>query len=544
MEFNNLMTLPKIHHYIFLAGTAMLVIGLPVSQFLLSVSILLLSLNWVTELILLEIFRIYGTSDRILTSLKRRKALWLFLSIYLIHVIWLLNTNNFVYAFHDLRIKLPLLALPIIYGTSGMLTQTQFKIILQLFAATVFVSSLISTYVILGFSNIDLLDPRYASLFISHIRFSLIVVLIIYTLAYLALFWEIDTKPWERKIYMVGIFWFICFLILLQSFTGIVIFLILLPIALIWWASSRQKKKLVLLAYISSGLIVLLVGFYSVYSFNRFHKKHDVNNAKLETHTINGNSYCNQPKINDYENGYTIWIYISEKELRQEWNKRSEINYDSLDRKGQSLKTTLIRYLTSLGYRKDSVAISKLDAEDISLIENGYTNYLSRYKFALYPRIYVLLWEIEHFQKTGDPSGQSLGQRIEYLKTGIHILKRHFWFGTGTGDVNKEFRVQYKLDISKLKPEWQHRTHNQFITFFLTFGIFGFIWFLCALVMPPIIEYRHRNFLFTSFFLIGILSMLNEDTLETHVGVSFFAFFYSFLLFSMPKNATERKEKT
>ncbi len=154
----------------------------------------------------------------------------------------------------------------------------------------------------------------------------------------------------------------------------------------------------------------------------------------------------------------------------------------------------------------------------------------------------MLLWEIEQYKKTGDPSGQSLGQRIEYLKTGIHILKRHFWLGTGTGDADNEFRIQYKLDDSKLKPIWRHRTHNQFITLFLTFGVFGFLWFLFALFLPPFLEKKYCNFLFTMFFLIGILSMLNEDTLETHVGVSFFAFFYSFLLFSMPDKGSSLDE--
>ena len=141
---------------------------------------------------------------------------------------------------------------------------------------------------------------------------------------------------------------------------------------------------------------------------------------------------------------------------------------------------------------------------------------------------------MNEYKKSGDPSGQSLGQRIEYLITGWHIIKRNFWFGVGTGDVEIEFNKQYDLDNSLLKKEWRLRTHNQLLTFFITFGIFGVIWILFCLFIPPVIEKKYSHFLFTIFFLIGILSMLNEDTLETHVGVSFFAFFYSFFLFSIP----------
>jgi hypothetical protein len=34
------------------------------------------------------------------------------------------------------------------------------------------------------------------------------------------------------------------------------------------------------------------------------------------------------------------------------------------------------------------------------------------------------------------------------------------------------------------------------------------------------------------FFFIAFLSMLNEDTLETHAGVTFFSYFYSLFLFA------------
>lgn len=532
----------KTHQYILLVGTALLVIGLPVSHFLLSLSIILLSINWVAEIVISLIRKDERYSCEKLSILKTRKSLWLFLSIYFLHLIWFFNTDDFSYAFHDIRIKLPLLALPLIYGTSPPFEKRHFKLILQLFLATVLISSFISTYIILGLSKIDLIDPRYASLFISHIRFSLIIVLLIYTLFYLVFFHKLEVHPWERIVYFICIIWFICFLILLQSFTGIVIFLILLPVAIIWWSYNENKSKFKIVTYLSTAVIIIFILIYALYSYSRYNKKYEDALAKLETHTVNGNPYLNRQDTHEYENGKRIWIYLSDQELRQEWNKRSSLKYDSLDRKGQSLRITLIRYLTSLGYRKDSVGISQLTSEDIGMIEKGNTNYLYKNKFALYPRIYVLLWEIEQYKKTGDPSGQSLGQRIEYLKTGIHILKRHFWLGTGTGDADNEFRIQYKLDDSKLKPIWRHRTHNQFITLFLTFGVFGFLWFLFALFLPPFLEKKYCNFLFTMFFLIGILSMLNEDTLETHVGVSFFAFFYSFLLFSMPDKGSSLDE--
>jgi len=38
------------------------------------------------------------------------------------------------------------------------------------------------------------------------------------------------------------------------------------------------------------------------------------------------------------------------------------------------------------------------------------------------------------------------------------------------------------------------------------------------------------------FFIIGFLSMMNEDTLETHIGNSFFSFFYALFLLGVRNN--------
>jgi hypothetical protein len=556
----------KFHHIVFLSGTALLVIGMPVSYFLLSVAQIILAINWIVEGNFRNKFRI----------LKSSRALLLILSIYLLHLIGLLNTDHFfknlyeyfsvvaepglaaiintyksthlpsnlVYGLHDLRIKLPLLALPLIYGTSVALTQKEFKIILQLFLATVLVSSFITTYVLLGFSKIEPVDSRYASLFISHIRFALMVVLSIYILINFIYSDMYQLPKWEKWSYRVSIVWLICFLVLLNSFTGIVIFAALMPVTIIWRAYHRKNTILIRKAYFSSGIIILLIIAYSLYAYTRYNTIHDLPNQELESLTINGNKYAHDQNSTEYENGYQIWIYVCTKEIQREWNKRSDYAYVSHDRKGQQIKITLIRYLTSLGYRKDSLGISKLEDIDIKMIEKGYTNYLFKKKFALYPRIYELLWEIDQYNKGGDPSGHSLSQRIVYLKTGIHIIKQHFWFGTGTGDVSDAFIQQYNIDKTKLQPKWRLRAHNQYVTFFLTFGIFGFLWFLIALFIPPLLLHRYKNYLFTMYFLIGLLSMFNEDTLETHVGVSFFAFFYAFFLFSMPEYHSIGNEKT
>jgi hypothetical protein len=53
---------------------------------------------------------------------------------------------------------------------------------------------------------------------------------------------------------------------------------------------------------------------------------------------------------------------------------------------------------------------------------------------------------------------------------------------------------------------------------------------------PVFLEGKRGDYFFWMFLMVGSFSMLNEDTLETHTGVSFFAFFYAlFLLATEPK---------
>jgi len=225
--------------------------------------------------------------------------------------------------------------------------------------------------------------------------------------------------------------------------------------------------------------------------------------------------------------------------MEKSWNERSGFPYDSLDSKGQEIKYTLIRYLTSKGLRKDREGVMALSEEDIEAIEHGKANYIFRDKYSLYPRIYEVIWEIDGYLRGKDPSGHSIAQRIAYLNAAKSIFMKNPVIGVGTGDVKYSFDQHYKNTRSKLKSDYRRRAHNQYATFLITFGILGFILAMIFLVAPVFIEKAWNDYLFIVFFCIAFLSMLNEDTLETQTGVSFFIFFYALLLFGRKKQENE-----
>ena len=98
--------------------------------------------------------------------------------------------------------------------------------------------------------------------------------------------------------------------------------------------------------------------------------------------------------------------------------------------------------------------------------------------------------------------------------------------------MNIAFERQYERMQTKLAPDQRWRSHNQFLSILVGFGIPGLAWFLLAIFYPLYLRgYRH-DFFMNLFLLIALLSMLTEDTIESQTGVTFFAFFYTLFLFA------------
>ena len=200
---------------------------------------------------------------------------------------------------------------------------------------------------------------------------------------------------------------------------------------------------------------------------------------------------------------------------------------------GQELKYTLIRYLNSKGLRKDSGGVAQLTSRDIRNIEKGIANVHYTRPFSLNSRLYKLLWEYEINRLHGNPGGHTVSQRLEFWRVSMAIIRDHFFIGVGTGDIKQAYAEKYESLNTQLEMRFRHRAHNQFLAIFVTFGLFGLIWFLFSLVYPGLETrklYRYRYFV---FWVTLMLSMFVEDTLETQMGVTLFAFFNAFLLFGV-----------
>lgn len=504
-------------YFILLTGLA---VSLPVSEFTTSNFEILLFLNWIIE----------GQFNEKLRLLKQRRSLWLILSVYMVHLLAMSYTSDLGYGLHDLRIKIPLLILPLIIGTSEPIPFHRLRITILFFTASVLVNSLISMAVLLGFTGHTITDIRQISIFISHIRFSLMINISIFSLIYLLLDKDFKISMWIRMILGVTAAWLVIFLFLLQSITGIVIFMVTGMVLFLLWMKHLRHLVLRWTILVFMLTIPLIFLSYITRSIARFYSVEQVDMSGLDTLTPAGNYYYHEVNNRQIENGHYVWIYVCEKELKDEWNKRSRLDYHGKDYKGQDIKYTLIRYLASMGYRKDSVGVARLTDTDISNIENGFTNHIFTSRIGLYPKIYEVIWQIDMFRKGGNPSGHSVTQRLLYLEAAATIIRDNWLVGVGTGDILDAYRHYYQDTETVLEEKWRLRAHNQYLTFMVTFGVIGFVWIFLSLILPVFMEKKWKNYFFILFFLVGFLSMLNEDTLETHIGVSFFAYFYALFL--------------
>jgi len=519
-SFNKILAGSFRNYYLILI---LLAASLPLSIFTTSMAEVLLFINWIAE----------GNFPGKWKVLKQRKAPLVISFIFILHILGLLYTSDFNYAFHDLKIKLPIFFLPLIIGSSQALNGKQVRTLLLIFSAAVFASTLVSTSIFFGFVDFVYYDFREISIFISHIRLSLMVNLAIFVLSYYG-FGGGSSPLYSKKfriLLIITAIWLAGFLLILKSVTGIFIFL-LLVLFLGWKYSARIDSiapRFIIRVFIIT--IPLLIASWISHTVGKYYFREKVDFSTLETHTPQGNPYDHYTGSKWAENGYYVWLYVCEDELRQEWNKRSELEYDGKDHMGQHLRYTLIRYLTSKGYRKDAGGVQQMTETDIQAVENGVANYIFLNKYSLYPRIYQIIWELDSYKQGNDPSGHSVAQRLAYMQASTHIIKNNIVFGVGTGDVQQEFNNYYKMSDNPLRAEYRRRAHNQFYTFLITFGIVGFVICIFALFLPVFMEKRWGDYLFLCFGIIGFLSMLNEDTLETQTGVSFFMFFYSLLLF-------------
>jgi hypothetical protein len=505
--------------YLQFVGFALIAIALPFSNFLMS-----FGMFWLLGVLVCNLATDVLTKRplaRRFNRLRNNSSALALITLFALPCIGLLWTSDFNYAWWDLRMKLPILALPILFALLEPLTQGEFRALVGLFILAVVVAVMwcLKVYWLQEVPRED--DVRNISVFISHVRFSLLIALA------LGLLVRFAHATWQGVVLIALVaFPSLYFIYVIGSVTGVIVLM-----ALLLWLTVRQlslqqdnyRKVLYVMVLIAS---VAMPIYYLHRAYDAYFKVPVVDWSQLEKTTAAGEEYIHHADYPFIEDGHYVMTHIAWGELYDAWFTRSLIHPDSLDGRGHVLKGTLIRYMASKGLHKDREGVAALSNEDVKAIERGVPTVLDHQKRGLNKRLDRIFFEWSNYRAGGDPNGHSVLQRWEFWKTGWSIAKANVLFGVGTGDVKSSFRQAYIDNDSPLQPQFRLRAHNQYLTMWITYGIVGLIVFLMILMWPLFHGYG-RDLNYIMFFILASLSFLTEDTLESQAGVMFFAFFYA-----------------
>lgn len=502
----------SVHQAIYFVSLCLIAIFLPSSRYLLTVSELILAANWLSE----------ANFRARLKALRSDRPAIAFMLIYLANVIGLIWSRDPEYAIKsDLLHKLPALFMPLILATTPIPDRKKIRILLLLFITSVVVVSLIGF-----FGRVLRDDPSFrdASPFIPGLYLGMMLIIAAFQLPLLAR--QITGKKRVMLLSLAVSGWllfFVFYLRALSSIASLTAILIFVIIVLVTRVRSPLLKISVPVIFVIAALLALwpLVGIYK-----QIHADNGVDFSKLPAYTARGNPYVHDTMSIITENGNPVYIFLADKELRDAWNERSSMDFDSLDMMGQELKITLYRYLSSKGLRKDREGLAGLTDRDITAVERGTANYLNVNRPGIRIRAYEELTGLSVYYKSShsETSWGSLSKRIDLWRAAVEAFRKHPVLGWGTGSIIKAMDYGTEKTGSTLAG-LNMKPHNQYLYILLTLGLAGL---LVAGFLYGYFVVRagaHRSFMFVLFLIMFLVNFLGNNSFESQPGQDLFVFF-------------------
>ena len=498
------------HRLFYLLGTITLAAAIPLSHFLMGLVAFLLLLNWLAE---------WNWEEKRIRLRKNRQGLW-FAAFYLVYAIGLIHVTDWSAAGREMLGKLPFLLSPIVVITSKPFDNRELRWIFGTFV----LATLFGCCWNFGYAQTHTLGNfREMSRFIDHIRFSLCVTLSIVFCIHLLTNSQ-DKSPIFHIICLTISLLLLLYLLYSQTLSGIVILMVIAFCYIIHLVVNQKNNKTK--GLLGGALALLLTGIvaYTLYiTYDYFHVKDPTPDTAALTASGNPYTFEENPMV---ENGHYIGNYVCEKELQTAWTMRSDSVYDGLT------SATLVRYLNSLGLRKDSAAVMSLSDNDIRNIESHNANVYYTRKASLRRALYETYFGFTLYGKYGIIGESSLLERVELWRASWRVIREHWLFGVGIGNQRSALDRQLEVQQSPIAGKRPGRgSHNQFLTYWIAAGIIPVLYF-CFLLVYPFVEMKKRiTFVYFALILMLFLSMLVEDTLNAQSGLTLWTTFVPILLF-------------
>jgi hypothetical protein len=516
-----------IHFRIYYGSLCLLMLTLPVSRFLVTLSLMIIIVNWVAE----------GNFTERLKGFASFKPAVAFTFIYALNVAGLLWSKDLGFAFtSDLLHKSPALFLPIIMVSSPVPDIRKIRLLLFLFISSVVIVSFIGILNTVLRSEISF---REASPFIPGIYYGMMLLIAAFQLPFLL---KQVTK--NRILLFAGLsisLWLIFFLFYLRSLSGIASFagiLIFITVYLIF----RLRSIIVKILFASLFTAIAIYVLWSANTiFRQTHLEVETDFRTLQGYTELGNNYYHDTTSVYRENGHLVLIYIAEEELRDHWHERSKFDFYESDKTGMALHFTLYRYLTSKGLRKDKQGLMQLSEEDIASIERGITNYLLANRSGFYIRVHEEMAGLYRYRESSyrEASTSSLTERLEQWRASWVAFKKHPLLGWGTGSIFKAVNWGFEKNNSVLTGR-NMKPHNQYMYILLTLGVAGIIAYILLYSYIVVKTGVYKLFMFKIFLLVFFINFLANNSFEGQLGHIPFVFFTLFYIYYYPHLKTSQ----
>jgi O-antigen ligase len=122
--------------------------------------------------------------------------------------------------------------------------------------------------------------------------------------------------------------------------------------------------------------------------------------------------------------------------------------------------------------------------------------------------------------------------RITRWRSALPLIKHSLLFGNGSGSEKRLLKENYfenKLYTSYLL---ELNAHNQYLSFLIKTGVLGLIVFLATLSTGFAAARRSRDIVFISFLIMISIVSFSENILDVNKGIFFYAFFFSFFIYT------------
>lgn len=121
----------------------------------------------------------------------------------------------------------------------------------------------------------------------------------------------------------------------------------------------------------------------------------------------------------------------------------------------------------------------------------------------------------------------SLVTRLSIWKSSLELGNKNFLIGVGSSDAKNELTNYYKSTNQLFLAKYGFITHNQFLNYYIKYGIVGLLGCLIYLLYPFYIGFKTKNVIIICFAVNFFISNLTDDYLNKFDGLVYSSLFYS-----------------